>query len=787
MKFLYSWINTHIDLSEFSLEHIADIITNHSSEVEEIEHITDYFNGKVVVGKISNTTPHPNADRLKVFDVHIGPQEKVRIVSAAPNVRDGIIVPVALVGATLPGITITPRPMRGETSYGMCCGKSELLLEKEFSAGLWELDVDESQLGKSLCEVFPDYFPDDHLLDIKVLPDRIGNIGNYIGMSHEIARALGRPDLLKGLAKVTFYGESVQLAPVEQDKEFTIHFTDKTGLSSVFDLFRAHSKNTYNCEITVTKSLFLSKINLVNPLADLSNFILYETGQPVHFFDGESVFGATKTRDWRFTEIVESVSFNGLGNLKETMLSPGIVTLQDENQILTIPAVTGGEKTKVTEKSIDLVIEIPMFEANKAMKNAFLLKYRSDGLKIWASRSHPSRIALALTVLQSHLQEFTFTTLGLYLVGERDPRTLEDHLEGFLAQTGTTIDWSSLAKRYTKQDPEIVEQELAPYLHLLGKHEANNLLPYHPAYTFIESEPTLFQELSYLHGVNSIPTTLPKVVLNNHYRTRDLELLTELKTKLAQFGFTEVMTRPFTTSGEIEVLKSVNEAMNYLRTELTPSVIEVAAKNSAKGHEHIRIFETARLYTKQGSKIIEKRALSLVCEEKSPEKMVSTIFTLARLLGYNFSQVTTETFETPAGKTTTYTSADGNLTLTELSRRAKKSYGLTLSDIWWGIEADCTTLRPELPASVYQDTPSFPSTKRDITLTLTQNDTWLSISHQLPKQHEDIHIYTIPIDRFVKDKKVFVTVRFSFQSWERTLDSKDLEPLIEKIEKAHNT
>ena len=124
-----------------------------------------------------------------MFDLDLGSRGKLQIVSAAPNVRDGLLVPVAVEGCKLPFLTVTKRQMRGEVSAGMCLGKSELLLETEPSSGLWELnellvnrDLDEV-LGQSICEVLPEYFPEEVVLDIKVLPDKIGTIGNHLGMA----------------------------------------------------------------------------------------------------------------------------------------------------------------------------------------------------------------------------------------------------------------------------------------------------------------------------------------------------------------------------------------------------------------------------------------------------------------------------------------------------------------------------------------------------------------------------------------------------------------------------
>ncbi|NJS41752.1 hypothetical protein HC766_05440 [Candidatus Gracilibacteria bacterium] len=194
---------------------IREIITKKSSEVEGIKYVWDYFGGKVVVGQITNLRNHPDADRLKIFDADLGTHGLVQIVTAAPNVYEGMIVPIAMVGANLPDFVITERKMRGELSCGMVCGKSELLLETKNSSGVWDLEKDLisdlriPKLGQSICEIFPDYFPKEVLFDVKVLPNRISVFGSYLGMSLELAMILGDYELLKEPALKLLNNEEV--------------------------------------------------------------------------------------------------------------------------------------------------------------------------------------------------------------------------------------------------------------------------------------------------------------------------------------------------------------------------------------------------------------------------------------------------------------------------------------------------------------------------------------------------------------------------------------------------
>ena len=278
MLFLKSWLEDYVQI-DLENQKLAEIITTKSSETEEITEIIDYFANLVVIGRIENIKIHPESSKLQIFEVNLGKKnkqnsqsqnektpnqatenstknydQKVQIISAAPNVREGLIVPVALVGAKLPFLTVGAKKLMGTESQGICLGMSELALETNYSSGLWELnelltqklqrenpqqtpknlkklenlqsdndqiengkmealkDVEladfdstnsdlESFLGRSICEVLPQFFRPETVLDIKVLPDQISRIGHHLGMALEIATILENHNLLTEFGK----------------------------------------------------------------------------------------------------------------------------------------------------------------------------------------------------------------------------------------------------------------------------------------------------------------------------------------------------------------------------------------------------------------------------------------------------------------------------------------------------------------------------------------------------------------------------------------------------------
>ena len=310
MLFVRSWLREYIDLSAYTNTQLESIITQKIAEVDEIEVKSDWFNNRVVVGQITKLAKHPEADKLNIFEVDFGGTlPNVTIVSAAANCRDGLVIPVALNGCLFPFMTIAPRKLRGIESNGMGCGMSELMLETEFSSGLWELNdilqsknlSIESVLGQSICQILPEYFEPQTIIDIKVLPDKYGQIANHLGMALELSIALEDYNLLteraKNLLNIDYvsaeYAKLIEAMPKSTTR---IEITDQSNYVNSFDLYQLTPKTPdqgYNLPHIYQQRMFLSGRNLIGNMGDLSNYLLVDIGQPSHMFDQQKLVETT--------------------------------------------------------------------------------------------------------------------------------------------------------------------------------------------------------------------------------------------------------------------------------------------------------------------------------------------------------------------------------------------------------------------------------------------------------------------------------------------------------------
>jgi Phenylalanyl-tRNA synthetase beta subunit len=812
MLFLQSWLEDYICLQNYSTEQLADLITRRSSEVEEIRVIQDYFAGKVLVGQITNVRPHPNADRLQVFDLDLGSRGKIQIISAAPNVRDGLLVPVAVEGCKLPFLTVTKRQMRGEVSAGMCLGKSELLLETEPSSGLWELNellvnraLDEV-LGQSICEVLPEYFPEEVVLDIKVLPDKIGTIGNHLGMAIELAIVLGDLGLLTESAKrfldpeLTFAQKLDKLVTGTSDLQ--VRLQDEIGYAEHFWLFELEINKTipdthYYLPHTLLRRLFLLEKNLVGGLVDLSNYLLADVGQPSHFFGWSKLVTDSLNQHWQLTKLNESQAWVGLGQLKDTILPRNTVVLQNKQTILAIPGIAGGESTKAEPQDTRLVVEVANFPAEAVAKNAFLLKYRSDGAKIWAGGVRPSQMLVWLIRLWEILSAQEFVTFQLKSIlhwrNDQDQLTLTEAIAKIsqTAVTQMTLNLEFLASKFDNRGLVYWQPILESKLSLLGNFNiATQTFRPWPNYLELSDKYAVLLEVAKLVGFENfqehhLVTNIQNVQSPNFLASSRLVRL------VTSFGFHEVITRPFVSSTEVFapqqcliVLKAYRAQENYLRDNLLFSLVKCLVDNLNRGEKDPRLFELNKIYTKNPQSLgalKEQILLAGVTVTDDPYLLTSLLNYLLDGMdnAYTYQPLDQNEPLSRFGVGYLYLGQQGlQARLLQLSNRFKKQVNLPLSKSLWYFELDLTNWNQVVRTYPrYRDESLYPPVFRELSLVVPKTFRLRQI-YQLVTNLTQTGLETIvrPKERFSLDtERDILNLQLKFVSFTRTLTSSEVD------------
>jgi phenylalanyl-tRNA synthetase beta chain len=327
----------------------------------------------VVVGRFDAIEKHPNADRLQVCTIDVGSERKLTIATAATNVAEGQVIPVATIGAKLPELTIEPRKMRGIASEGMLCSGGELALEADwFEDGIMQLDRD-MPLGANVVDVLG---LADPVLDVDVTPNRVDAF-SMLGLARELAASFGVA-LCEPPTEVVYDGPT-------DDVRVTIASVDCRRYVAQ----RVSGLAVRPAPAWMRVRLALAGQRPINNLVDISNYVMLETGQPLHFFDYEKIANAhIVVRDATPGEPLTT-----LDGTKRT-LDPTALVIADDAQATGLAGLMGGEISEVGETTREIVIESANWTGPRIRRMSVAL-----GLRTEASTRNEKHLAPALTDL----------------------------------------------------------------------------------------------------------------------------------------------------------------------------------------------------------------------------------------------------------------------------------------------------------------------------------------------------------------------------------------------------
>ena len=369
MRVPISWLREYVDLPD-DAEAIADRLAMLGFPVAEIAR-RPRISG-VVVGKIVTLEKHPNADRLQVGAIDVGGPERLTIATAATNVASGQTIPVALIGAKLPQLTIEPRKMRGIDSQGMMISADELALPSEwFEDGIMQLE-EGTELGADAVELFG---LNEDVLDVEVTSNRVDAM-SVIGLARELAASYGVP-----LRLPSFENPGAEADPTAPN------VTIETPDCLRFVAQRFDGVAVAPAPAWMRIRLALAGQRPINNLVDVSNYVMFETGQPLHFYDETHVAGRHfVVRDARDGERLTTLDG------EERTLNAQALVIADANRALGLAGLMGGADSEVRESTHAIVLESANFTGARVRRMSAQL-----GLRTEASSRHEKTLPLMLT------------------------------------------------------------------------------------------------------------------------------------------------------------------------------------------------------------------------------------------------------------------------------------------------------------------------------------------------------------------------------------------------------
>ena len=598
MNVTLNWLKAYIDF-EFSPSELADRLTMLGVEVESVKHLGTELEG-VIVGSVTSIRPHPNADKLVLCQVDTGETEELQIVCGAPNAREGMLAPVATIGATLPvGLTIKRAKLRGETSQGMLCSEKELGLSDD-AAGLMELSTD-IPLGTPLSEALG---LDDVVFELEITPNRPDCL-SLIGVAREIRAETGNPLKL----------------PTVDPQENGINLQDLTSVTiGAPDLCPRYAARVIQGVKVAESPVWLQQrlesvgIGVINNIVDVTNFVLMEYGQPLHAFDyhklAENRIVVRRARDDEQITTLDEVARE---------LTSDTLVIADAEKPVALAGIMGGYDSEITETTCDVLLESAYFNPLSIRATAKALGISTEASYRFERGADPGAVLAALDRAAQLIAELTGGTIcdGIVDVypGQQSLTEIQLRPERVNFVLGTTIETA----------------EMVQILDRLGFDVDTTGKVYQVAVPTFRSDLTreidLIEEIARVYGYDNIPTTLPKGDIPVPAPTPKTEARRRIKHFLLAAGMMEAVNYSFCDPNcfdkirlnvddplrnTLQLRNPLSPEMSVLRTTLTPGLLENAQHNRNHQIDTIALFEIGGVFVHDG-------------EEKEPERVTGVL------------------------------------------------------------------------------------------------------------------------------------------------------------------
>ena len=599
MNVTLNWLKNYIDF-EFSPSELADRLTMLGVEVESIKQLGAELEG-VVVGSVTAIRPHPNADKLVLCQVDIGETEELQIVCGAPNVREGMLAPVATIGATLPiGLTIKRAKLRGETSHGMLCSEKELGLSED-AAGLMELPTD-TPLGISLSEALG---LDDVVFELEITPNRPDCL-SLIGVAREIRAETG--NALK-LPRVDFNEDETDIRAVTS---VTIEAPDLCPryAARVIRGVKVGQSPTW-----LQQRLESVGVGVINNIVDITNFVLMEYGQPLHAFDYHKL---TENR----IVVRRAIAGENITTLDEVdrELTPDMLVIADAEKPVALAGIMGGYDSEITETTADVLLESAYFNPSSIRATAKALGVSTEASYRFERGADPGAVLAALDRATQLIAKLAGGSICEGIVdvypGEQPLRQVQLRPERVNFVLGTALDARKMAQ---------ILRDLGFDVKANGTENYQVTVP-----TFrsdITREIDLIEEIARVYGYDNIPTTLPKGDIPVPAPNPGTEVRKRIKHFLLAAGMTEAINYSFCDPNcfdkirftaddphrdALKLQNPLSPEMSVLRTTLIPSLLENAQHNRNHQIDTIALFEVGSVFMRNGKQKEPERVTGIL-------------------------------------------------------------------------------------------------------------------------------------------------------------------------------
>jgi phenylalanyl-tRNA synthetase beta chain len=785
-----SWLKEYVDIPVDTKTFVEDL-TMLGLNVERT-FTSGVDTTDVVVGRVLEAGPHPNADRLTVCKVDVGAGETLEIVCGAPNVASGQYVPVALVGAVLPnGMKIKKSKIRGVVSTGMICSEIELGIGDD-AEGIIVLDG-EPKPGIKAADVLG---AADTVLEIEVTPNRPDQL-SHIGVAREVGALYSTP--------VRYPYRPV--AEGDDGGKLKIDIVDAS------DCYRYVGRVVRGVRVGPSPAWLRSTLERlgqgsINNVVDIANYVMLETGQPLHAFDvgklGGLDIGVRRARAGETLVALDQVDYK----LQEHYL---IITGGDRP--VAVAGVIGGLETGVTEQTVDIVIESAAFaprvvrKTRRSMNISTEASYRfergSDRELCRTASDRACELVLELAggeagrVVDAYLARF-------------EPRSVEIRRSNTRRILGVDVETGDIA-RYLE----------SLHFHVEGDTGERVRVGVPPFRNDIGEEMDLIEEVARIYGYERIGKGWSFRTTTIGVRSPFDQFCEAIADHLAARGYTEVVTSSFTDGAEVDLMgwgpsdprnrliaikNPLTSNQRFLRTTPLPAVLELIRRNIDYGTKNLAVFSIGKVYLPteeetagSGSSGLPDERVMLVVARTAPDsrdfwnqsKQATDLFDIKEVIE---TMAASRNIDIRARLSYDFDSASGRFAYGERNEVVIEGgivpaglaakYELEQA-VWYAVVDLARLLRLRSGRARFKPLPEYPVSKRDLSLVTPPNVTYGQVEKCLVKHGgrllESAQAFDVYRGENLPDGATAFGVRLRFRSPERTLRDSDIDKILEKV------
>ncbi len=796
MKVTLNWLKQYVDFN-WPPEELTERLTMLGLEVEGVQKISGAFDG-IVVAQVVTRDKHPNADKLSLCRVNDGTGER-QIVCGAQNFKAGDKVPLILPGASLPpkpgekeSFTIKVGKIRGVESHGMLCSPQELGLPDQVD-GLLILRED-AKVGQPFGE-YLGRSGSDVVYDLEVTPNR-PDLNSVIGIAREIAAVTGNELKIPVIQFLNTESEPIGgLLSVQNDEpelcpRYTARIVRKVKVGPSPDWLRS--------------TLEKVGIRSINNVVDITNYVMLESGQPLHAFD----YHLLKSSDASPSKIIirranEGEKFTTLDG-KERTLTNQMLLIADETKALALAGVMGGKNSEINDNTMDVLIESAAFKPQNIRATSKKLELRTDssyrferggdvGICDWASR-RAAQLICDLTggqVLGHSIDNFT---------NQAAPKKLTLHFSKTQSLLGIAIPHPEQIASLAKLGLKIIEQTPGICTFEIPSWRVD-----------LKREVDLIEEVGRLYGIDKIPSTPLRGALGFNAFDSVYDQIAEARRILTGLGLSEAQGQTLIAKSEARSQKSeelvalanpLSSDMDVLRPSLLPGLIHSLRHNVARKNYDVVLFEIGRVFAQANGQAKEERHIAIALTGQRNTAFWSGNDREAKFDAYDLKGLLEEFLEQFGLRGITFTrrtestalllesagiALGGKLALGEVGQllpALAKQYDLRDSVLLAELNLDLL-LSKRNPAKSFKALPQFPSIRRDVAMLVPEATTHeavlQSVKQTKPANLEAVELFDVFRGKNVPEGQKSLAYAFTYRAADKTLTDAEVNAAHEKV------